>query len=52
MLQLLKEGLINGSPDEKEEAAKVLVDVIHLTSAVTLSTGKVVWLSQVCDSVC
>lgn len=41
-LTLLKEGLISGSPDEKEEAARVLVDVIHLAAPKTLSTGKVV----------
>lgn len=43
-LTLLKEGLINGSPDEKEEAAHVLVEVIHLASPQTLSGGKVVML--------
>ncbi len=41
---MLKEGLISGSPDEKEEAAHVLVEVIRLTSSKTLSTGKVVML--------
>ena len=40
-LTLLKEGLISGSPDEKEEAARVLVEVIHLASPKTLSSGKV-----------
>ena len=43
-LTLLKEGLISGSPDEKEEAAHVLVEVIHLASPKTLSVGKVVML--------
>ena len=43
-MTLLKEGLISGSPDEKEEAARVLVEVIHLTSSKTLSMGKVVML--------
>ena len=42
VLTLLKEGLISGSPDEKEEAARVLVEVIHLSSPKTLSTGKAV----------
>ena len=41
---MLKEGLITGSPDEKEEAARVLIEVIHLSSTKTLSTGKVVML--------
>ena len=41
---MLKEGLISGSPDEKEEAARVLIEVIHLSSSKTLSTGKVVML--------
>lgn len=41
---MLKEGLINGSPDEKEEAARVLIEIIHLSSSKTLSTGKVVML--------
>lgn len=41
---MLKEGLISGSPDEKEEAAHVLVEVIHLASPKTLSGGKVVML--------
>ncbi len=40
-LTILKEGLIGGSPDEKEEAARVLVEVIRLASSKTLSTGKV-----------
>ena len=39
---MLKEGLVSGSPDEKEESARVLVDVIQLSSAKTLSSGKVV----------
>ena len=43
-LAILKVGLISGSPDEKEEAARVLVEVIHLASSKTLSTGKVVML--------
>jgi HEAT repeat protein len=43
-LTMLKEGLITGSPDEKEEAARVLIEVIHLSSTKTLSTGKVVML--------
>lgn len=43
-LTLLKEGLISGSPDEKEESARVLVEVIHLASPKTLSGGKVVML--------
>lgn len=41
---MLKEGLINGSPDEKEEAARVLIEIIHLSSSKTLSTGRVVML--------
>ena len=41
---MLKEGLISGSPDEKEEAARVLIEVIHLSSSKTLSTGRVVML--------
>ena len=41
---MLKEGLITGSPDEKEEAARVLIEVIHLSATKTLSTGKVVML--------
>ena len=41
---MLKEGLISGSPDEKEEAAKVLVEVIHLASPKTLSAGRGVML--------
>jgi HEAT repeat protein len=43
-LTILKEGLISGSPDEKEEAARVLIEVIHLSSSKTLSTGRVVML--------
>lgn len=43
-LTILKEGLISGSPDEKEEAARVLITVIHLSSPKTLSTGTVVML--------
>ena len=43
-LTVLKEGLINGSPDEKEESARVLVEVIRLSAPQTLSTGKVVML--------
>ena len=43
-LTILKEGLISGSPDEKEDAARVLVEVINLASSKTLSTGKVVML--------
>ena len=39
---MLKEGLVSGSPDEKEESARVLLDVIQLSSAKTLSSGKVV----------
>ena len=39
---MLKEGLVAGSPDEKEESARVLVDVIQLSSAKTLTSGKVV----------
>ena len=41
---MLKEGLISGSPDEKEEAARVLIQVIHLSATKTLSTGRVVML--------
>ena len=41
---ILKEGLLNGSPAEKEEAARVLVEVIHLSSQKTLSSGRTVML--------
>ena len=41
---ILKEGLLNGSPAEKEEAARVLVEVIHLSSPKTLSSGRTVML--------
>ena len=41
---ILKEGLLNGSPTEKEEAARVLVEVIHLSSQKTLSSGRTVML--------
>ena len=41
---ILKEGLLNGSPTEKEEAARVLVEVIHLSSPKTLSSGRTVML--------
>jgi len=43
-LSILKEGLISGTPDEKEEAARVLVELINLASTKTLSTGKIVML--------
>ena len=43
-LTLLKEGLIGGSPDEKEEAARVLVQLIHLTAPRVLSVSKVVMM--------
>lgn len=33
---------MGGTPDEKEESARVLVDVIHLSAAKTLTSGKVV----------
>ncbi len=50
-LTILKEGLIGGSPDEKEEAARVLVEVIRLASSKTLSTGKVHYTSVQCTGV-
>ena len=43
MLSILKEGLITGTPDEKEESSRVLVRVIHLTPTAVL-TGRVVML--------
>eukprot|EP00731_Ephydatia_muelleri_P027538 Em0019g411a len=44
ILSVLKEGLINGTPEEKEESARVLIKVILLSSGTTLSSGKVVML--------
>lgn len=39
---MLKEGLVNGSPDEKEESAIVLVEMMKLAAPKTLTSGKVV----------
>ena len=44
VLTVLKEGLVSGTQDNKEEGAKVLVLVITLSSARTLTSGRVVMM--------
>ena len=44
VLTVLKEGLVSGSQDNKEEGARVLILVINLSSAKTLTSGRVVMM--------
>lgn len=39
---MLKEGLVGGNQDNKEESARCLISVIHMSSAATLTSGRVV----------
>lgn len=39
---MLKEGLVSGSQDNKEESARCLILIIHMSSATTLTAGRVV----------
>lgn len=44
VLTMLKEGLVSGSHENKEEGARVLILVIGLSSAKTLTSGRVVMM--------